>query len=218
MIKKITPKTFKLSLPFPGRGNHVITIGLPQNINRNECLVPHVHPIPYSKYIQYEDLPDASGWENDDLVQKTCGPNRCKDGPDLDVSKAIEEAIEAKSTELGYYETYDKHPFLQEMVLCSLHKVSIFGRNKPLNPECKRRIIWYQDKLWKSSVQIFGKCSFDRDFLKCHDKIAKYLRRYAEPFEVPDKKAVSYQGNQADSEQRMGCHPKQCQVMYLPNC
>ena len=59
--KKQNKNPFKISLPFPGRGNHVITIGLTQIIDRNECPVPHVHPIPYSKFIQYEDLPDASG-------------------------------------------------------------------------------------------------------------------------------------------------------------
>ncbi len=63
-----------MSLPFPGKGNHVITIGLPQS-NRDECPEPHVHPILYSKFIQYENLPDASGWEDGDLVRKTCGPN-----------------------------------------------------------------------------------------------------------------------------------------------
>ncbi len=126
-----------MSLSFPSKGNYVVIIGLPQSINRNECLVPHVHPIPYSKYIQYEDLPDASGWEDDDLVRKTGGPNWCKDTPDLVVSKAVEEAIKAKKKELGYDETYNEDPYLQEMVLCSLHTVSIFGCNKPLNPECK---------------------------------------------------------------------------------
>ncbi len=35
----------------------------------------------------------------------------------------------------------------------------------------------YQGKLWKSSVQIFGKHSFYKDFHNYHDKIAKYLRR-----------------------------------------
>ncbi len=27
------------------------------------------------KFIQYEDLPDATGWEDDDLVRKTYSPN-----------------------------------------------------------------------------------------------------------------------------------------------
>ena len=150
--KKQTKKTFKLSLSFPGKGNHVVTIGLPQTIARNECPVPHVHPIPYSKFIQYEDLPDASGWEDDDLVKKTCRPNWCKDAPDLVVSKAVAEVIRAQKIVLGYNETYDEDPYLQEMVLRSLCVVSIFGCNKPLSFECKRRTIWYQDKLWKSSV------------------------------------------------------------------
>ncbi len=108
------------------------------------------------------------------------------DAPDLVNAKSVEEAIEAKKKELGYNETYDEDPYLQEMVLCSLHTVSFFGCNKSLNPECKQRSIWYQGKLWKSSIRIFGKCSFDIDFLNSHDKIAYYLRRYMSPFEVPD--------------------------------
>ncbi len=75
MVKKTTQKTFNLIISFTGKGIHVVTIGLPQTINRDECPVPHVHPILYPKYIQYEDLPDASGWEDDDVVRKTCGPN-----------------------------------------------------------------------------------------------------------------------------------------------
>ncbi len=152
MVKKQAKKTFKISIPFPGKGNHVVTIGLPQTIDRNEFPVPRVHPIPYSKFIQYKDLPDASGWEDDDLVRKTCGPNWCKDDPDLVVSKAVEDVIRAQKIVLGYNETYDEDTYLQEMVLCSLHVVSLFGCNKPLNPECKWRSIWYQDKLWKSNV------------------------------------------------------------------
>ncbi len=152
MVKKTKQKTFKISIPFSGKGNHVVTIGLPHTINRNECPVPHVHPIPYSKFIQYEDLPDTGGWEDDDLVRKTCGPNWCKDAPDLVVSKAVAEVIRAQTIVLGYNETYDEDTYLQEMVLCSLRVVSIFGCNKPLNFECKRRTIWYQYKLWKSSV------------------------------------------------------------------
>ncbi len=54
------------------------------------------------------------------------------------------------------------------------------------NPECKQRTIWYHDKLWKSSVWIFGNCSFDKNFINAHDEIAEYLRRYTEPFEVAD--------------------------------
>ncbi len=96
----------KMLLPFTDKGNNVITIGLPQTINGNECLVPHVHLILYSKYIQYEYLPDASGWEDDDLVRKTCRPNWCKDAPGLVVSKSVEEAIEAKKKGLGYNENY----------------------------------------------------------------------------------------------------------------
>ncbi len=163
-----------------------------------------MHPISYSKFIQYEDLPDASGWEDDDLVRKTCGPNWCKDAPDLVVSKALEEAIRAQKIRLGYKETYDKDPYLQEMVLRSLRMVSIFGCNKPLDLQCNRRRIWYQDKLWKSSVRIFGKCSFDRDFLNSHDKIAKYLRRYTEPFEVPDNVVKQFPIKEIKSNQNKG--------------
>ncbi len=68
------------------------------------------------------------------------------------VSKAVAEVIRAQKILLGYNETYDENPCLQEIVLCSLQMVSIFGCNKPLDLECKRRTIWYQDKLWKSSV------------------------------------------------------------------
>ncbi len=105
---------------------------------------------------------------------------------------------------LGYNETYDEDPYLQEMVLCSLRVVSIFGCNKPLSVECKRRTIWYQDKLWKSSVRIFGKCSFDRDFLNSHDEIAKYLRRYTEPFEVPDNVVKQFPIKENKSNQNKG--------------
>ncbi len=49
--KKHSKNTFKLSLSFTGKSNHVITIGLPQTINRNECPVPHENPILYSKYL-----------------------------------------------------------------------------------------------------------------------------------------------------------------------
>ncbi len=93
---KKNKKSFKLSLPFPGKGKNNITVGLPQTIDRNECPVPHVHPIPYSKYIQYEDFSDASGWEDDDLVRKTCRPNWCKDAPDLVVSKALQRLLELR--------------------------------------------------------------------------------------------------------------------------
>ncbi len=150
MVKKTKQKTFKIPIPFSGKGYHVVTVGLPQTIDRNECPVPHVHPISYSKFIQYEDFPDASGWEDDDLVRKTCSPNWCKDAPDLVVSKAV--AIRAQKIVLGYNETYDEDPYLQEMVLHSLRMVSIFGCNKPLDLHCNQRTIWYQDKLWKSSV------------------------------------------------------------------
>ncbi len=100
---------------------------------------------PYSvcKIHPNEDLPDASGWEDDDAVRKTCSPNWCKDAPDLVVSSSIEEAIKAKERELRYKESYDEDPNFWEMVLQSLHMVSVFGYNKPFNPEYKRKSIWY---------------------------------------------------------------------------
>ncbi len=197
--------------------NHVITIGLPQTIDRIECPVPYILPIPYSKYIWYKDLPDANGWDDDDLVRKTCGPNWCKNDPELFVSKSVEEEIEAKKKELGYNETYDKDQYLQEMVLCSLHMVFIFGCSKPLIPECKWRSMCYQDELQKSSVRIFGKCSFDKDILNSHDKIAKYLRKQAIWSHGQFHQTVFYQRNQVKSIKGMGCHPKIGQVKYLPN-
>ncbi len=58
-----------MSLSIKDKGNHDISIGLPQFIRTtNICLVPHVHNVPYSKYIQYEPLPNASGWDDDDVV------------------------------------------------------------------------------------------------------------------------------------------------------
>ncbi len=107
-------------LSFSSKGNYVVTIGLPQTIDRNECPVPHLHQIPCSKYIQHEDLPDASDWEDDDLVRKTCSPNWCKDAPNLVVSKAVGKEIKFKKKDLGYDETYNEDPYHQEMVLCSL--------------------------------------------------------------------------------------------------
>ncbi len=64
--------------------------------------------------------------------------------------------------------------------------VSIFGCNKPLDNECKLKVVWYQDKIRKSNIRIFEQYVFDKTFLKSHEKIAKYLRKYTEPFEVVD--------------------------------
>ncbi len=89
-------------------------------------------------------------------------------------------------------------------MLCNLLTVSIFGCNKPLNPECKQRSICYQDKLWSSSIQIFGKWSFGRDFLISNDKITKYLRRYMEPFEVLDNDIKQFPIKEIKSYQNKG--------------
>ncbi len=71
-------KTFKTSTSFPGKSNYNIAIGLPQSFQTFPmCAVPYAHPIPFSKYIQYEELPDASGWDDDDNVMEICGPNWC---------------------------------------------------------------------------------------------------------------------------------------------
>ncbi len=78
----------------------------------------------------------------------------------------------------------DGDPYLMEMVLHNLCTVSIFSFNMPLNPEYKQKTIWYQDKLGKSNVRIYENCTFDRIFLKLHDKITRYLKKCTEPFEV----------------------------------
>ncbi len=159
--KRSSKKTFKPSLSFPGKGNQNIIILLPQTIKElNGCPVPHVHPIPYSKFIIYKDLPDSSGWE-EDVVMKLCGPNWCKNAPQWSVSTSLEYAIEERKKQLGFDKMHDEDPFLQEMVLHNLCMVSIFGCNKPLDNKCKQKAVWYQDKLWKSNVWIFGRCTFD---------------------------------------------------------
>ncbi len=104
---------------------------------------------------------------------KICGPNWCKDAPEMNVSNLLDQAIDKKIKHLGIDETYDKDPYLQEMVLRNMHMVSIFGCNKPLDNECKPKIVWYQDKLWKSIIWILGKCTFDHKFLKFNEKVAK---------------------------------------------
>ncbi len=58
---------------------------------------------------------------------KVCGPNWCKEAAELVVLMALEQVIMAKKQELGYDNTYDEDPYLQEMVLCNLYHVSIFG-------------------------------------------------------------------------------------------
>ncbi len=83
---------------------------------------------------------------------KVCGPNWCKDAPDMNVSSSLEHAITEKRKKLRFDDNYDEDPYLQEMVLHNMHMVSVFGCNKPLDDVCKQKVVWYQDKLWKSSV------------------------------------------------------------------
>ena len=60
--KGTSKKTFKTSISFPDKSNYDITIGLPQSFqNSPTCPVPYVHPVPFSKYIQYKELPDERG-------------------------------------------------------------------------------------------------------------------------------------------------------------
>ncbi len=70
----------------------------------------------------------------------------------MKVSSSLEQAIEEKRKQLGFDDTYDEDPYLQETVLSNMHMVSIFGCNKPLDNDCKKKVVWYQDKLWKSNV------------------------------------------------------------------
>ncbi len=139
--KKSRKETFKASFSFPGKGNLNVIFLMPQTIQElGVCLLPYVHPIPYPKFIKYEDLPDASGWEDDDAVMKPCGPNWCKDAPNSNVSTSLEQAIQEKKRQLGFDEMYDEDPYLQEMVLHNLCMVSIFGCNKPLDYGCKQKL------------------------------------------------------------------------------
>ncbi len=131
-----------MSFSFPGKGNQNVIISLPQTIKELDvCPVPYVHPIPCSKLSTYKDLPHASGWEDDDSVMKLCGADWCKDAPKSNVSSSLEQEFEEKKKQLGFDETYDKDPYLQEMLLHNLCMVSIFGCNKPLDNECKQRAI-----------------------------------------------------------------------------
>ncbi len=64
-------KTFKESLPFCDKSDYKITITLPHSNNAfGTCPVPFVHPVPYSKFIEQEELPDTSGWDDDNAVMK----------------------------------------------------------------------------------------------------------------------------------------------------
>ncbi len=142
-----------MSLSLPGKGHQNVIILLPQTIKElNVCLLNYVHPIPYSKFIKYEDLPDASELEDNDAVMKICGPNWCKDAPKMNVSSSLEQAIKEMKKQLRFDETHDEDPYLQEMELHNLYMVSIVGCNKPLDNKCKQKVGWYQNKLWKSNV------------------------------------------------------------------
>ncbi len=185
--KRSRRKSFKASLSMSGKTNQDVVVLLPSLVKELDvCPIPYIKPITYSKFTQYEDLPDASGWNDDESVMKVCGPNWCKDAPEMKVSSSLEQAIEDKRKQLGFDDTYDEDPYLQETVLRNMHMVSIFGCNKPLDNDCKKKVVWYQDKLWKSNVRIFGKCLFDPKFLRSHEKLSKYLTKYTQPFEVID--------------------------------
>ncbi len=80
----------------------------------------------------------------------------------------------------------------------------VVGCNKALDNECKQKVVWYQDKLWKSNVRIFGKCAFDKTFLKSHEKIAKYLKKYTEPFGVIDNIVWQFPLKDIKSHQNKG--------------
>ncbi len=83
-------KTFKGSLSFCDKSDYVVTITLPHSNNAfGSCPVSFIHPVSYSKYIKQEELPDASGWDNDDAVMKLCGANWCKNAPELQVSNDL---------------------------------------------------------------------------------------------------------------------------------
>ncbi len=71
--------------------------------------------------------------------------------------------------------------------------VSIFGCNKRLDNDCWQKVVWYQDKLWKSNVRIFGKCLFNPIFLRSHEKLAKYLTKYTQTRQFPLKEIKSHQ-------------------------
>ncbi len=82
--------------------------------------------------------------------------------------------------------------------------VSIFGFNKPLGNDCWQKVVWYQDKLWKSHVRIFGKCLFDPKFLRSHENLAKYLTKYTQPFEVIDNVVRQFSLKEIKAHQNKG--------------
>ncbi len=89
------------------------------------------------------------------------------------ILKSVEQAIEGKKQDIGCDEIHECDLYLQEMELCSLQYVFIFGCNEPLNNDCKIRTIWYQDHLWKSRVRMYGNCYIDNNFLKMNNAIVK---------------------------------------------
>ncbi len=178
---------------------------MPQTIKvLDVCPFPYIYPITYSNFIKYEDQSDASGWECDDAVMKIYGPKWCKDAPNVNVSNSLEHTIEEKKKQLGFDETYDEDSYLQEIVLRNLHMVSIFGCNKPLDDVCKQKVVWYQDKLWKSNFRIFGQYLFDPKFLRSHEKLAKYLTKYTQSFEVIDNVVRQFPLKEIKSLQNKG--------------
>ncbi len=74
----------------------------------------------------------------------------------MNVSSSLEQAIKEMKKQLRFDETHDEDPYLQEMEMHNLCMVSIVGCNKPLDNECKQKVIWYQNKLRKSNVWILG--------------------------------------------------------------
>ncbi len=68
--------------------DHVVII-----TSYNQYPVPYAQSMPYSKCIKNERLPDASGWNSDEVMQ-VCGPTWCRDALELFISRSDEYAIE----------------------------------------------------------------------------------------------------------------------------
>ncbi len=68
--KQSSKKSFKASLSYLGISNQNIIVLLPNTVKVLVCPIPYIHPITYSKFSKYEDLPDASGWEDDNAIKK----------------------------------------------------------------------------------------------------------------------------------------------------
>ncbi len=99
---------------------------------------------------------------------------------------ALQKQIDTKKQELGIDDTHDSDAYQQEMVLCNLQKVCIFGKKGKLTDDCKQKTIYYQDSFWKDNVRVYGKCTFSKDFLASHKLISKYLKKYTKPFKAMD--------------------------------